>query len=208
MKHYYKKDKLELGLDEAGRGPLLGRVYTAGVILNPDEEFFKHSLMKDSKKFTNKSKLLEAYDYIKDYAIDYSVAWSDEREIDKKNIRRATYEAMHKVIDSITTKSDLLLIDGNDFIPYIKPGPDDEFISIPHKCIIRGDDTYTSIAAASILAKVERDMYIEELCKEYPYLDEYYNILKNKGYGTKAHMDGIKNHSISDFHRKSFKCCN
>jgi ribonuclease HII len=205
MKYFYNENILEMGLDEAGRGPLLGRVYTAGVILNPDEDFFNHSLMKDSKRFTNKTKLMETYDYIKDYAIDFSVAWVDEKEIDKKNIRKATYHAMHKVIDNISTKCDLLLIDGNDFIPYIKPGEGDDFISIPHKCIVKGDDTYTSIAAASILAKVERDIYIEELCKEYPYLIEHYNLLSNKGYGTKLHIEGIKQHGLSEFHRKSFK---
>lgn len=207
MRRFFNRKLLEAGLDEAGRGPLFGRVYTAAVILNPEDPDFDFSKIKDSKRFKNRTHLLEVYDYIKENAVDYCVDWACEKEIDKLNIRNATYHSMHRAVDGLSMKPDLLLVDGNDFIPYIKPSKNDDFVSIVHNCIVKGDDTYTSIAAASILAKVERDNYIIELCKKYPYLKEWYSLDKNKGYGSKPHIDGIKKHGISEFHRKTFGIC-
>lgn len=207
MKRFFNKHWLEAGMDEAGRGPLFGRVYTAAVILNPDENVFDHSKIKDSKRFKNRTHLLEVYNYIKENAIDYCVNWASEKEIDQRNIRNATYHSMHRAVEGLTVKPDILLVDGNDFIPYIKPGDEDDFISIPHQCIVKGDDTYTAIAAASILAKVERDNYILDLCRQFPHLKERYSLDKNKGYGAKPHIDGIKQHGITEFHRKTFGIC-
>jgi ribonuclease HII len=198
LKICYNNDNsiLECGIDEAGRGPLFGRVYTASVILPRNN--FDHSKIKDSKRFTSKKKLLEVYDYIKENAIDYSVSFIDEKEIDEINIRQATLKCMHKSIELLGIKPDLLLVDGCDFIQYK---------DIPYKTIEGGDNWYTSIAAASILAKVERDKYIEELCDKYKELDEKYGLSNNKGYGTKQHLDGIKKYGISVWHRKSFGIC-
>lgn len=193
---------LEAGIDEAGRGPMFGRVYTAAVIL-PREDF-DHSMMKDSKRFTSKNKLMEAYHYIINNSISYSITYNDETEIDEKNIRQATIQSMHKSIESLNIKPDILLIDGCDFIEYIDK---DTNKKIEHTCIEGGDNWYSCIAAASILAKVARDTYIEELCDKYPELKEKYELHKNKGYGTKAHLDGIKKYGITQWHRKTFGIC-
>jgi len=197
----FGKILIEAGVDEAGRGPLFGRVYTACVILPvSDDSYFDHSKLKDSKKYSSKKKLMEIYNYIKEYALAYSVCYEDEDTIDKINIRQATLKCMNRCINEVITKlkPDYLLIDGCDFY---------NSTDIPYICIEGGDNLYTPIAAASILAKVERDLYIEELCKENQFLDDYYGLTKNKGYGTKQHIDGIKEHGISLWHRKTFGIC-
>ena len=153
-------------------------------------------------------------EYIKSKAIAWAVGYSTEQVIDKINIRNATHRAMHEAIREVIHKQASedphvyhLLIDGNDFTPFNNISLQKGFVPVPSTCIEGGDNTYSAIAAASILAKVARDTYIEELCKEQPLLDEQYGILKNKGYGTKIHMDGIKQPGISEFHRKSFGVC-
>jgi len=214
---FYNDDleTMEIGVDEAGRGPLLGRVYSAAVIL-PKDDSFQHSLMKDSKKFHSKKKIIEAYEYIKENAVAWSVAFSDEKVIDQINILQATQQAMHQAIaeteakfyeeSSCTEKKALLILaDGNYFKPFARFNKEKQRIeSIPHVCVTGGDNKYTAIAAASILAKVERDKYIEDLCVQHPELVEKYDLLKNKGYGTKKHMAGIKEHGITEWHRNSF----
>lgn len=213
----------EIGIDEVGRGPLFGRVYTAAVIL-PKNDNFKFELLKDSKKFTSKKKLLEVYEYIKENAICYTYSWEDENFIDKNNILASTHSCMHKCINQIIDKMDIiynnkdkemmnydkymLLIDGNNFKPYTYfNNYNDTIESINHICIEGGDNKYCSIAAASIIAKVERDKYIEELCKNNEKLILYYDLLNNKGYGTRNHLNGIKNYGITNMHRKSFGIC-
>ena len=205
-----EKEIFEIGVDEVGRGPMFGRVYSAAVIL-PKDDSFKHHLMKDSKKFTSVKKLKETADYIKNNCIAYSVAYQDEKSIDKNNIKNATYLAMHECIKKIINNNNnnyLLLVDGKDFKPLTyfceKTKCIKEYDSVN---IIGGDNKYTAIAAASILAKVERDNYIEELCTRYPKLVELYDLFQNKGYGTKKHMDGIKENGITEWHRKSFGIC-
>jgi len=210
LKPCFMKGIIEAGIDEAGRGPMFGRVYAAAVVL-PDEDEgsgFNFSLMKDSKKFSSKKKIKEAYDHIKQYAKAYSVQFAEHEEIDSINIRNATFKAMHAAVKALGIQPDHLLVDGNDFKPYIYIGEDDdEYVSIANTCVEGGDNTYCSIAAASILAKVERDQYVEEMCDKYPKLDEYYGLRSNKGYGCKRHMDGIKDHGISRWHRRSFGIC-
>lgn len=198
-------NKIQCGVDEAGRGPLFGRVYAAAVIL--PKENFDHSIIKDSKRFSSKKKLFQVYEYIKEHAITYSISWEDEKSIDNNNVRKATHKAMHncikKIFDShITNKPELLLIDGCDFTPFTYNDTSLDFV-----CIEGGDNWYTPIAAASILAKVERDLYIQELCDMYPDLSTKYGIDKNKGYGTKQHMVGIKKYGITQWHRKTFGIC-
>jgi ribonuclease HII len=215
LQTYYDSEKVEIGVDEAGRGPMFGRVYTGAVIL-PKDSSFKHEDMKDSKKFTSKKKILETANYIKEQALVWSVSYADEKEIDKINILAATQQSMHHSIQNIlqseygkqyTDYSKLnLLIDGNYFKPFVL-FEDGNLKPISHTCIKGGDHKFTSIAAASILAKVARDEYIEEFCEKYPKLQEYYEIANNKGYGTKKHMEGIQKYGISQWHRKTFGIC-
>lgn len=196
------KECLEAGVDEAGRGPLFGRVYTAAVIL---DHTFDHSRVKDSKKFTSKKKIKEASDYIKEHAVAWSVTYADEKVIDEINILKATMKSMHESILSLQKKPEHLLIDGNYFKPIVQV-IDEKLVHMPYTCVEKGDNTYTSIAAASILAKVARDEYILDLCEKHPELKQY-GIDKNKGYGAKVHMDAIKKYGITEWHRKSYKPC-
>ena len=181
LKAFKNKNLLEAGIDEAGRGPLFGRVYAAAVILNPELEY-NDKYIKDSKKLSKKN-IDIAESYVKEVALDWSVAYSTEERIDDINILQATQEAMHKALDNLSIKPEYLLVDGNYFSPYKK--------NIKAECVISGDDTYYSIAAASILAKTARDRYIENLCNENPELNEYYSIGTNKGYGAKIHLSLI-----------------
>jgi len=203
--YYYNNEKLEIGIDEAGRGPLFGRIYTAAVIL-PKDDNFNHSLMKDSKKFHSKKKITETANYIKNNSISWAISFEDEKVIDEINILQATQKSMHNCILNLINKmkkSDyILLIDGNYFNPL-----EIDQINIESICIEGGDNKYSSIAAASILAKVERDKYIEDICETNPDLSEKYNLHSNKGYGTKKHLEGINKYGITKWHRKSFGIC-
>lgn len=209
---------IEIGIDEVGRGPMFGRVYASAVVL-PKTNEFKHCDMKDSKKFTSKKKIDAVSEYIKENAVAWSVKYEDENVIDEINILQATQKAMHECINDIihqlkekkselNLKNILLLIDGNYFKPYNKFNTiTNKMETIQYHTIEQGDDKFTSIAAASILAKVSRDKYIDELCEEHPELIEKYKINTNKGYGSKAHMDGIIEHGITQWHRKTFGIC-
>jgi len=206
----------EIGVDEVGRGPLFGRVYTAAVIL-PKDETFQHFKMKDSKKFTSKKKIEEIAEYIKQHAVAWAISYEDERTIEEINILQATQKSMHSCIKSLFETGDKLeltynncqlLIDGNYFKPITHFNKARGIVeSIPYVCIEGGDNTYTSIAAASILAKVARDQYIDELCELHPELKENYSIHTNKGYGAKKHLDGIALHGITIWHRRNFGIC-
>jgi ribonuclease HII len=223
-KCYNEDDKVyEVGVDEVGRGPLFGRVYTAAVIL-PKDDRFDCSMVKDSKKFHSKKKIEEAAQYVKDHALAWYISFEDEKKIDEINILQATQLSMHTSILEIRKQlnktlkekgqeegkdySYSLLIDGNYFNPitYLDKRTN-KIQSIPHITVEGGDNKFASIAAASILAKVERDKYIDELCEQNPTLSEYYGIDSNKGYGAKRHMDGIKAHGITIWHRRSFGIC-
>jgi len=212
LNKYYSSDEnlLEIGIDEVGRGPLFGRVYSAAVILPKDN--FDFSLIKDSKKFHSKKKIAKVAEYIKEKSLFWSVMFEDEETIDRINILKATQWSMHKNINNILEecyKDDsniLLLVDGNYFMPYSKILKN-KIVKINHVCIENGDNMYASIAAASIIAKVERDRYIEELCDLNPELKEKYSIHTNKGYGAQKHINGIKQYGISKWHRKTFGIC-
>jgi ribonuclease HII len=223
-KCYNENDKVyEVGVDEVGRGPMFGRVYTAAVIL-PKDDSFDCSMVKDSKKYHSKKKIEEASQYVKDHALAWYISFEDEKKIDEINILQATQLSMHTSILEIRKQlnkklkekgqqegkeySYSLLIDGNYFNPvtYLDKTTN-KIHSIPHVTVEGGDNKYASIAAASILAKVERDRYIDELCEQNPTLAEHYGIDSNKGYGAKRHMDGIKEHGITIWHRRSFGIC-
>lgn len=175
------------GIDEVGRGCVSGPVFAAAVIL-PKE--FKSELIKDSKKLTDKKKKL-AYDLIKENAIDISYSMVSAKEIDKINIQQATFLAMNNTIDKLKIKPEHLLVDGNLF---------ESNSNIPYTCVIKGDNTYLSIAAASIVAKVLRDQYMIELHNLYP----QYKWDSNKGYGSKYHMEKISEIGVTEEHRITF----
>lgn len=217
LTHYNIDNVFEIGIDEAGRGPLFGRLYVAAVIL-PKDSSFRHEDMKDSKKFHSKKKIHQVADYIKSNAIAWSIQYIESDVIDEINIRQAVFKGMHECIREILSKlvekepvnkdEILLLVDGNDFKPFTYYDEDvEEIRSLRHETVEKGDNKYTCIAAASILAKVQRDQYISELCEKNPELSEKYGINTNMGYGTKTHMDGIKQYGITEWHRKSFAPC-
>ena len=197
LKLYYQKDELEVGVDEVARGCLAGRVYSAAVIWPQEldsEEI--HPIIKDSKKLSARRRLI-LKDYIEETAIDYSVAWEDEKTIDEINILNATYNAMHRALDGLDIEVDRILVDGDKFRLYRMT---------PHICIPGGDAKYIPIAAASILAKVYHDQYIDKLLEEDPDLKKY-GWETNMCYGTTQHMDAIRKYGLSKYHRKTFGIC-
>ncbi len=184
---YKYKGKLEAGCDEAGRGCLAGPVVAAAVILPPN---FKHELLDDSKKLTEKQRDL-LRPIIEKEAVCFGVSFVQPEEIDQINILNASFTAMHRSLDQLPKIPELLLIDGNRFNPYK---------DIPHECIIKGDGKFLSIAAASVLAKTYRDEYMSQIHDEFP----MYDWKKNKGYPTKAHRAAIKEYGANKYHRQSF----
>lgn len=188
LKSFFKKNEIEAGCDEAGRGCLAGPVFAAAVIL---PKRFKHPLLNDSKLMTEKHREL-LRPVIEEKAIAWAVAQVDPLEIDKINILNASFLAMHKAIDQLTTTPTLLLIDGNRFNAYPE---------ISHECIVKGDSKFRSIAAASVLAKTYRDDFMKNLAQQYP----NYGWLSNKGYPTKTHREAIKIHGATKHHRMSFR---
>lgn len=191
---------LEAGVDEVARGCLAGPVYAAAVIWPKELELEETITLRDSKKLSKK-KREEMKDYIEATALDFSVAFEPPETVDTINILNASISAMHKAVDGLNVVPEYLLIDGNKFKPYIRDGD-----LIPHECFVKGDDLYQSISAASILAKVYHDNYITELCEKEPELD-IYDWRKNMCYGTKIHLDAIKNNGITPYHRKTFGIC-
>jgi len=185
--NYNNMNHLVAGCDEAGRGCLAGPVIAAAVILPPIPYYF---LLKDSKKLSAKQRI-ELSAIIKEEAIDWSIGCATPEEIDQINISNASHLAMHRAINKLIVKPGLLLIDGNRFIPY----PD-----INHECIVKGDEKVNSIAAASIIAKVYRDEYMQELAGYEP----GYNWEVNMGYPTKDHYEALYELGMSFYHRKSF----
>ena len=186
MNQFYEKEKIEVGIDEAGRGCLLGPVCVVAVIMNDISLLPPPYEIRDSKKCSAKKRAV-LRKYIEENAITYNVQMISEKEIDKENILHATMKGMHQCLDDITSVIDIdrILVDGNSFPIYLDKG---SFKAIPHTCIPGGDDKYTNIAAASILAKEYRDEYMINLVKDNPILENY-DILNNKGYGTKSHIE-------------------
>ena len=187
LKSFYQKELVEAGCDEAGRGCYAGPVFAAAVILPPD---FYHPLLNDSKQVPEHIRN-ELKTFIEQEATDYAVGMVDNYEIDRINILKASFKAMHLAIDQLKQKPQFLLIDGHIFQSYKKT---------PHQCIVKGDALYASIAAASILAKTSRDLYMKRLHEEFP----HYNWYNNKGYGTKEHRNSIEKFGLCKHHRRSF----
>jgi ribonuclease HII len=196
MQTFYTSDKKEVGIDEAGCGAFCGPVVAAGVILPrktpaPDEQKLFDKI-KDSKKITSEKVRKDLSDFIKNYAEDYFISNLDNNQIDKINILQARFKVYHEIIENL--EPELILIDGNQY---------KDIHGIPYYCFEKGDSKYKSIAAASILAKVARDEYISSLSQYYP----EFNWDKNKGYGTKDHLEAIKNYGLTPYHRKTYGIC-
>jgi ribonuclease HII len=183
----YTNDLVEAGCDEAGRGCLAGPVVAAAVIL---PKYYQHELLNDSKQLTKEDRELLRIEIQRD-ALAWAVAEVAPEEIDKINILNASFKAMHLAVDQLKTRPELLLIDGNRFKAYG---------DVRYECIIKGDATYLSIAAASILAKTYRDDFMIKLANEFP----GYSWETNVGYPTEAHREGIRQCGVTPYHRKSF----
>lgn len=180
--------KFECGTDEAGRGCLAGPVTAAAVILDPK---FENIILNDSKQLSEKKRFL-LKPMIELKAISFGVSHIFQKEIDSINILNASIKAMQLSIEQLKPEPEFIIVDGNRFKPYK---------DIPYKTIIKGDSKYLSIAAASVLAKTYRDLYMEKIHEEFP----MYNWKKNKGYPTKEHRAAIKKYGITKYHRKSFR---
>lgn len=188
LKHNFSGNKLEVGTDEAGRGCLAGPVVAAAVIL---PKKFKHPLLNDSKKLTEKQRKL-LVPIIEKEALAFGVAFVYQKEIDEINILQASITAMHRSIDKLEVTPEFIIVDGNKFRSYQ---------DIPSETIVKGDGKYLSIAAASVLAKTYRDLYMEKIHNDFP----LYNWKQNKGYPTKEHRNAIRKTGSCTHHRQTFK---
>jgi ribonuclease HII len=183
----FQKELTEAGCDEAGRGCLAGPVFAAAVILPPK---FYHPLLNDSKQVAEKDRY-KLRKVIEKKAVAFAVGVVDNNEIDLINILNASFKAMHLALEQLEQEPQLLLIDGNRFNAYR---------NIRHECIIQGDEKFSAIAAASILAKTYRDDYMKELHSEF----SYYGWYNNKGYGTREHCKAIEEFGLCKYHRRTF----
>jgi ribonuclease HII len=216
----------EIGIDEAGRGPLFGRLYVAACVLPKEPNSgFHHEWMQDSKKIHSRKKMQELAEYIKANSLAWHIHFIEPEVIDTINIRQAVLSAMHECAKQVIIQLSgsgvaeddpatpylrkyMLFVDGNDFTPHITFDDSTQTLEeTPFETVEGGDNKYTFIAAASILAKNERDTYIEELCYRYPVLNDRYGLVKNMGYGTQLHRDGIQKWGITQWHRKSYGIC-
>lgn len=185
---FLQAQRIEAGCDEAGRGCLAGAVFAAAVVLPPD---FCDKKLRDSKQMTEKQRF-KLRETIQTYALAWHIGTASAQEIDEINILQASFLAMHRAIEGLNLLPECLLIDGNQFKPYS---------GVPHVCIVRGDDKFMTIAAASVLAKTYRDEYITQLADEYP----HYQWEKNKGYPTKYHREAIDRFGLTEHHRLTFR---
>ena len=202
IKCYDEENELiEVGVDECGCGTLSGPVTAAAVIWPDefDEDLPEYRLINDSKKLTPARREL-LNEFIKEYAIDWEIAYIDHTKIDEINILQARLLAMRNALDALKVRPQLILVDGDKFIPYVAP---DSKKVVPHVTITGGDAKYQSIACASIIAKVSRDEFMNRLHTQYP----VYKWNENKGYASTVHRDAIKTHGLSPFHRRSFGIC-
>ena len=189
----YYEGKIEAGCDEAGRGCLAGSVFAAAVIL-PDG--YQNELLNDSKQLTEKRRY-QLRGMIERDAVAWAVGIVTPEEIDKINILNASILAMHRALDQLKVRPEVIIVDGNRFKPYKDPSSSQ---SLPHTTIVKGDGKYLAIAAASILAKTYRDDYMNQLAEEYP----QYDWRSNKGYPTKKHREAIRQYGTTPYHRMSY----
>lgn len=185
---FYNENLIEAGLDEVGRGCLAGPVVAAAVILPAT---YTHPILNDSKQLTRAQRERVRADVVRD-ALSWAVAEVSNEEIDRINILKASFLAMHRAVDQLLTRPEHLLVDGNRFTPYPL---------LPHTCIVKGDTKFLSIAAASVLAKCYRDELMEQMGMDFP----YYGWAKNVGYPTLHHRAAIREHGPCRWHRMSFR---
>jgi ribonuclease HII len=206
---YKDDDAIEVGLDEAGRGCLFGRLYVGAVVFSNDLEDFPDGgemleMIKDSKKLSAKKRDM-LYDYIIENALDTCVTWAEVDEIDRDNILQADMSAMHRAIDGLNVPVERVLADGDHWRPYaIKDGDESTKEYVEGHAIVDGDAQYLAIAAAGILAKVSRDRWIAEMVATHPEWDTQYGLSHNMGYGTADHMKGLVEYGATAQHRRSF----
>lgn len=184
----FSNSTYECGTDEAGRGCLAGPVTAAAVILKDD---FQIDLLNDSKQLSEKTRF-KIQPLIESQVLTFAVVHIEPEIIDEINILNASIKAMQESIAQLQPLPEFIIVDGNRFKP---------ILDIPYKTIVKGDSKYMSIAAASVLAKNQRDLYMERIHEEYP----MYNWKKNKGYPTEEHREAIRKYGITPYHRKSFK---
>ncbi len=199
LKAYCIANVLEAGCDEAGRGPLAGSVFAAAVILDPKriEEVEALQRLNDSKQLTEHERYA-LRPVIEKEAVAWAVAEVTAEEIDEINILNASILGMQRALDQLKVRPEHILVDGNKWKPYIPSG---EVMEVPARTVVKGDATYLSIAAASILAKTYRDDYMNRLAEEYP----QYGWQQNKGYPTRAHYEAIARYGVTKYHRKTFR---
>jgi len=196
---YKEDDAIEVGLDEAGRGCLFGRLYVGAVVFsNEYEDFFDHgAMLKDIKdsKLLSKRKRDILYDYVQECALDKAVAYSEASEVDELNVLQADLTCMHRALDALTVPIERVIVDGDHWRPYK---------DVEGHAIVDGDAQYLAIAAAGILAKVSRDRWVAEQVAAHPEWDTNYGLGTNMGYGTAVHMKGLTDHGVTAEHRRSF----
>lgn len=211
----------EIAIDECGRGPMFGRLYAAAVVLPLDhvcdrdiDSNFAHHLMRDSKKITSRTRRAEIAQYIRSKSVAYSIQYAEHDVVDKINVLQANMQVMHACVRDVigqmniqdTNQKYTLLVDGNYFKPCsVVSG--EELVYVPYTTIEGGDNRYSAIAAASILAKDAHDTWIGEMCDQYPALEERYGMRSHVGYGTRRHLEGIATHGITQWHRRTFGLC-
>ena len=199
LKPYMMSGIVEAGCDEAGRGPLAGSVFAAAVILPPD---FTDEVLNDSKQLTERQRYA-LREVIEHEAVAWAVAEVTAEEIDRINILQASITGMHRALAALKDKQgnpivpEHILVDGNKWKPYV---PEGGLLEVPARTVVKGDATYMSIAAASVLAKTYRDDYMLRLHEQYP----MYGWDENKGYPTAAHYEAIQKYGVTPYHRKSF----
>ena len=196
-------DAIEVGLDEAGRGCLFGRLYVGAVVFAKDEDdFFDNGAglktIRDSKTLSERKRGI-LFDYIQDAALDKAVAFAEAAEVDEFNVLQADLRCMHRALEALTVPVDRILVDGDCWKPWRNPAGE----VVEAHVVVDGDASYLSIAAAGILAKVSRDRWVAEVCADDAALQERYGLLSNKGYGTAAHMRGLQTHGAVDQPRRS-----
>lgn len=197
LKNHFYENKIEAGCDEAGLGCLAGSVYAAAVILPPD---YDNPALNDSKQLTAKQRN-QLRQQIEHDALAWAVGIVTPEEIDRINILRASFLAMHRALDQLTLRPEAIIVDGNRFQPYFPPTPITQSQTpLPHTCIVKGDGKYQNIAAASILAKTHRDEYMLQLAEQYPQYDWQHNM----GYPTRKHREAIRQFGTTPFHRLSY----
>jgi ribonuclease HII len=188
LKNNLNPGEWEAACDEVGRGCIAGPVFAAAVLFHPDQSF--PDFIKDSKQLSESTRT-EGYEWIQSNAVSWCISMQGPKEIDELNILWASVRAMHLALDGLVEPFSSILVDGHKFLPYK---------NIPHHCIIKGDSKFFSIAAASILAKVSRDWWMQSAGRKFA----YYDWENNKGYPTKKHKEGISIHGFHFLHRRTF----